>query len=139
MASISDVAARTAGSIVRPGCVEVYSDWKHWSCVFPQHGAGPKHQRRIALEPWQIQLVKRHPGPFLAGLIHSDGCRFINRVKGYSYPRYMFSNESEDIRGLFAWACSLEGVASRPAGRRNISVARREAVAVMDRLVGPKT
>jgi hypothetical protein len=62
----------------------------------------------------------------------------MNRVKGHAYPRYMFSNESADIRDLFAWACSLEGVACRPAGRRNVSVARREAVAIMDRLVGPK-
>lgn len=137
-ASIGEVAARTAGTIVRPGCIEVYSDWKHWPCAFPQHGAGRKHERPITLERWQIRLVAAHPGPFLAGLIHSDGCRFINRVASYAYPRYMFSNESADIRDLFSWACALEGIACRPAGRRNISVARREAVAAMDRLVGPK-
>jgi hypothetical protein len=35
----------------RTGChnVKVYS--KHLECLFPQHGPGKKHQRRIALKP----------------------------------------------------------------------------------------
>lgn len=136
--SISQVAARTAGEIAREGCVEIYSDWKHWICLFPQHGPGPKHRRRIKLEPWQVGLVAAHPGEFLAGLIHSDGCRCMNRVKGYEYPRYFFSNESAEIRGLFTAACALVAVGCRPAGRSNVSVARRGSVEILDRLVGPK-
>ena len=31
----------------------------------------------------------------------------MNRVKTYAYPRYFFSNESADIRGLFVAACGL--------------------------------
>jgi hypothetical protein len=92
----------------------------------------------IVLEAWQTRLVERHPGELLAGLIHSDGCRVINRVKGYEYPRYFFSNVSADIRALFVAACSLVSVESRPDGIRNISVARRSSVAILDRLVGPK-
>jgi hypothetical protein len=137
-AAISDVAARVAGEIAREGCVEIYSNWKHWKCVFPQHGPGPKHERPIRLEPWQARLVARHPDEFLAGLIHSDGCRCVNRVKGHEYPRYFFTNYSADIRALFAATCGLVGVDCRPAGRRNLSVARRRSVDILDRLVGPK-
>jgi hypothetical protein len=137
--AISDVAARTAGEIKRPGCVEIYSNWKHWLCLFPQHGPGPKHRRPITLEPWQVELVTGHPDEFLAGLVHSDGCRCINRVNGYEYPRYFFSNMSDDIRDMFVGACALVGVECRPAGRHNLSVARRSSVEILDRLVGPKS
>jgi hypothetical protein len=138
MSAISGVAAHDAGKLPRTGCCEIYSDWKHWRCVFPQHGAGPKHERRIRLEPWQGELVTRYPGQFLAGLIHSDGCRVINRVKHYSYPRYFFSNLSSDIRTLFVDACALVSVDTRPDGPQQVSVARRASVDILDRLVGPK-
>jgi hypothetical protein len=137
-AAIGATAGRTPGLIHRPGCIELYSNWKHWLCMFPQHAPGHKHERPIRMEPWQQQLIRRHPGAFLAGLIQSDGCRCINRVKGYEYPRYFFTNRSGDIRGLFVSACAIVGVASRPAGRYNMSVARQASVQILDRLVGPK-
>jgi hypothetical protein len=31
------------------------------------------------LEPWQQAIVDAHPWRFLAGLLHSDGCRTVNR------------------------------------------------------------
>ena len=62
----------------------------------------------------------------------------MNRVKGHEYPRYFFSNSSAEIRAAFIWACGLVGVDCRTAGPRNISVARRDSVAILDRLVGPK-
>jgi hypothetical protein len=136
--AIHEVSAHVAGEIGRQGCVELYSNWKHWLCVFPQHGPGPKHKRLIRLEPWQVRLVTRYPDAFLRGLIESDGCRFLNRVNGYEYPRYMFSNRSDDIRDLFAATCALVAVECRPAGRCNMSVARRRSVEILDRLVGPK-
>jgi hypothetical protein len=138
-AAVWHVGARKAGVIARQGCVEIVSNWKHWLCLFPQHGEGPKHTRPIRLEPWQRGLVRRHPGEFLAGLIHSDGCRCVNRVKGREYPRYFFTNNSADIRDLFESTCALVGVDSRPAGHRNVSVARRDSVELLDRLVGPKS
>jgi hypothetical protein len=45
---------------------------------------------------------------------------------------------SAEIRGLFAWACELVSVHCRADGPWNISVARRESVAILDHLVGPK-
>ena len=137
-ASIVEVADRAAGETPRQGCVELYSDWKHWICVFPQHGPGPKHERRIALEPWQGRLVSSHPDAFLAGLIHSDGCRIVNRVKTYAYPRYFFSNVSADIRDLFVAACGLVAVDCRSAGIRNISVARRGSVDILESVGRPE-
>jgi hypothetical protein len=122
--------------------VDIVSSWPAWPCLIPQHGPGRKHSRTIELAPWQQSIVDAYPGPFLRGLIHSDGWRGVNRVhaKGrpYAYPRYQFSNRSDDIRHLFTYACDLVGIAWRPWGRYHISVARRDAVLLLDRFVGPK-
>ncbi len=134
----AQVRGRPAGIVVRQGCVDVSSYWKHWICCFPQHGPGEKHTRDVGLHPWQQSIVESWPAPFLTGLIHSDGCRCLNRVKGYSYPRYFFSNRSQQIRDMFATACAQVGVDSRPAGRWNVSVARQDSVALLDRLIVPK-
>ena len=93
----------------------------------------------FARTDWQLELVEDYPEPFLAGLIQSDGCRCMNRVNGKAYTRYMFSNESSDIRSLFLMACGLIGIGARKAARRNISVARRDDVALLDAFIGPKT
>ena len=50
----------------------------------------------------------------------------------------MFANVSEDIRELFVWACSLIGVESRQSNAKNISVARRGSVAILNEFLGPK-
>jgi hypothetical protein len=124
-------------------CVAVRAYGNAWLCLFPQHGSGRKHHRRIALELWQQEIVDAHPAPFIRGLIQTDGWRGLNRVfvKGrwYEYPRYQFSSRSDDIRRLFTDACDRIGVAWRPWGRWHISVARREAVARLDEFVGPKS
>jgi len=133
-----EVGGRRVGGMERPGCIELGSYWKHWLCLFPQHGRGAKHLRRIELADWQRQLIDLYPDEFLAGLIHSDGCRCINRVKGREYPRYFFTNMSDDIRALFTMTCGALGIDCRPAGHKNVSVAQRRSVALMDRLVGPK-
>jgi hypothetical protein len=44
-----------------PGVVVVQSNWKHWVCLFPQHGPGRKHERPIRLEGWQTSIVTAHP------------------------------------------------------------------------------
>lgn len=129
------------------GCTHVQSSWKHWPCLFPQHGAGPKHQRRITLEQWQRGIVEKHPAEFVRGLFNSDGCRIINwttrraggEMRRYEYPRYFFSNESADILALCAWALDLLGIAWRIPRGNLLSVARREAVASLDMFVGPKS
>lgn len=113
----------------------VYST--HLPCLFPQTGPGLKHDRRIILEPWQRELVERAPWAFLRGLTHSDGCFFINRTGRYMYLSVAFSNRSEDILDLFAWACRLVGVACR-RGRTDVRIYRRESVAGFAAFVGSK-
>lgn len=130
------------------GCTEIMSHSKHWICLIPQHGAGRKHLRPIVLQPWQERIaLDGHPRQLLRGLIHSDGCRVINWVIGrgkdgpkrYTYPRYFFSNESDDIRGIFVQACHRVGVECRANRRNMISVARRDSVRQLDAFIGPKS
>jgi hypothetical protein len=59
----------------------VECSWKRWPELFPQHGPGRKHKRRISLERWQRDILDAEPEQFLRGLIHSDGCRTTNRFK----------------------------------------------------------
>jgi len=128
----------------RLGCTDVGSSSKHWPCLFPQYGPGMKHTRLIALTKWQADVVERYPKDFLRGLIHSDGCRNINRVSNrlgqrYAYPRYLFTNVSEDIKGLFCWACDLLGVKWKVMNHKTISINKRADVAFLDTFIGPKT
>jgi hypothetical protein len=120
------------------GCTEVAAFSKHWPCLFPQHGPGRKHTRRIELADWQQALVDLNPRPLLAGLLHSDGCRVLNWVNGTPYPRYHFTNVSADIRAIFGGACDALGIAWRPHNDNSLSVARRGSVALLDEFVGPK-
>ncbi|MFI1680147.1 transcriptional regulator [Streptomyces sp. NPDC020607] len=153
-------ACAAAISAVRPnnkvcrvrsiGCQYVTSSSKHWPCLFPQHGPGKKHDRTITLEPWQQEIVDARPWDFIRGLIHSDGCRITNWTtrlvggvrKRYEYPRYFFTNVSDDIRELFTRTLDALGVGwthcTRHGNPYNISVARKADVALMDIHVGPK-
>ncbi|MGW2465274.1 transcriptional regulator [Streptomyces sp. NPDC001761] len=146
-------AVRPDNSVFRVrkrGCAAVTSTSKHWPCLFPQHGPGKKHERPIVLEPWQQAIVDGHPWEFIQGLIHSDGCRITNWTtrlvggerKRYEYPRYFFSNKSDDIRKLFTDALDLVGAEwttlARGSDPFSISIARKASVALMDTHVGPK-
>jgi hypothetical protein len=125
----------------RTGACILESGWKDRPLVFPQHGPGRKHRRRIALAAWQRALVEEHPHEFLRGLIHSDGCRVVNRfivelpsgrTGEYAYPRYFFSNLSKDIRTLFCQSCERVGARWTQSNHRNISVSHRQSVALFD-------
>jgi hypothetical protein len=133
---------RPAGNLIR--LVTASTDWRD---AFPQHGPGHKHERTIVLMNWQREITHAFPREFLRGLIHSDGCRTMNRfrtrlprgrVAAYEYPRYFFSNESEDIRRIFCEHCELLDIRWTQSNRRNISVSHRDSVALMDEFIGPK-
>ena len=94
-----------------------------------------------------LRPAERHTWSFVRGLIHSDGCRTVNRCKTrlpsgrvaeYAYPRYFFSNLSSDIRGLFCESCDSLGVRWRQSNHRNISISHRASVALLDKHIGPK-
>jgi hypothetical protein len=120
----------------------VTSSWKAWPCLLPQHGPGRKHKRPIVLTDWQKELVAQAPGSLLRGLIQTDGWRGMNKVrskgKDYAYPRYQFSNRSDDIRKLFTDTCEVLGIEWSQWTRYHVSVARRDSVALLDTFVGPK-
>jgi hypothetical protein len=121
-----------------PSLVEVSAYSRAWPCFFPQHGPGRKHERTIELVDWQEALVRRHAESLLRGLIHSDGCRFINTGRGgWTCPRYVFNNKSDDIRRIFSEACALLGLRHTFAPRA-VYVSRKADVLRMDEFIGPK-
>lgn len=142
--AIAAVLPTKVGRVAKTGCTEVTSYSKHWPCLFPQVGPGMKHTRKIALTDWQQALVDVDPRPLIKGLIHSDGCRVLNRAvrrDGREYPpyrRYHFTNASADIREIFCQALDAIGVEWRQNNPRNISVAKRASVAILDEFIGPK-
>lgn len=131
----------------RPGCIAVAASHAVWPHAFPQHGPGRKHTRDIVLANWQHELCRRHPKALIRGLIHSDGSRVVNRFKtalpsgrvaSYAYTRYFFTNYSADIRAIFCEHCDLLGIRWTQSSFKNISVANRRSVALLDSFVGPK-
>lgn len=143
MAGIVRGAELGVGFVQQVGCIEIYSFWKHWPCVFPQHGPGRKMDRRIELQPWQREIVQRFPRELIKGLIDSDGCRAVNvvgkqrRPGGYSYPFNEFTNASADIRRIFCVACDQLGISYRRR-ERHITISRRPDVGLLECFVGPK-
>lgn len=140
---------RHVGRYKVPGarCIRVVAASRRWPEAFPQHGPGHKHERAIVLEDWQSAVVEAHPWPFLRGMLQSDGCRTVNRfsttlpsgrVAEYAYPRWFFSNRSDDIRALFCATCDAVGLRWTRSNARNISVAHRRSVALLDEHVGFK-
>ncbi|MFF6786122.1 helix-turn-helix domain-containing protein [Streptomyces sp. NPDC012510] len=130
----------------KDGYTMVTSYSRRWPNLFPQHGPGKKHERAISLEGWQRTIVDAYPWEFVRGLIHSDGCRITNWTtrlvdgerKRYEYPRYFFTNLSADIIRLFTDTLDRLGVEWKFANARNVSIARKASVALMDAHVGPK-
>jgi hypothetical protein len=115
--------------------------------AFPQHGPGLKHDRTIELVGWQERLTTANPQALIRGLIHSDGCRVINRfrtrlpsgnVREYAYPRYFFTNLFADIRAIFHRHCAILGIRVTQSNHRNLTVSHRDSVAILDAFVGPK-
>jgi hypothetical protein len=138
--------ASSVNTLLTPSnCYSVSAYSRSWPCLFPQHGPGAKHTRRIYLSDWQQELVTRWPHQLLRGLIQSDGCRFTNTGRaGWRHPRYGLSNVSTDITSIFCSACDCLGLhwtAAFPkaeAAAVTIYVSRKADVARLDEFIGPK-
>ncbi len=138
---------RPVRRVPAPGVITIQSYWKHWPCLFPQHGPGRKHERVLGMTDWQWAIIEDHPAAFLRGLFHSDGARVNNwatrivagEKRRYDYPRWQFVNASEEILGWCTDALDLIEVPWRRSGRRTVSVSTRPGVAVLDKLIGPKS
>jgi hypothetical protein len=88
------------------GYIRIEVRWKHWPCLFPQHGVGRKQLRKIELADWQREIVAKCPEQLLRGLFHSDGCRFVNwatkvteHIDGCLGPAGYSVAEAADQRG----------------------------------------
>lgn len=127
------------GIVDKVGCVDVSLYHKYLPQIFPQDGDGRKHNRDIILEEWQEQIVDQYPLEFLRGLYHSDGSRSQNIVKGRNYPRYTFSNVSDDIRGLFTATAEKLGLNWTTANKHNVAISRRDDVTSLDEHIGEKS
>jgi hypothetical protein len=112
--------------------------YKYWPQVFPQAGAGKKHERPIIIEEWQQRIVDLYPLELFRGLYHSDGARSRNVVKGKDYPRYFFSNYSIDIQALYIATVDKLGLQVTQTNANNFAISRREDVAWLDEHVGAK-
>jgi len=131
------------GLIPKEGCTDISCHSNHLPCLFPHGKGGMKHKRKIVLLPWQEKLaIETHPQQFLRGLIHSDGCRTNNQIikngKEYNYPRYFFSNRSQDIHTYFELACQTLEIDYKFNNWYSISIAKRNSVEKVDTFVGSK-
>jgi len=113
---------------------------------FPQHALGQKYQRKLTLEAWQQRIISAFPLAFWKGLYHSDGCRHRNIVNGKDYPRYEFTNKSDDIFQLFCDTCDRLGIhwtaKTRPCGdgrTNDVMISKRKDVEILDQLIGAKS
>jgi hypothetical protein len=79
-------------------------------------------------------------------LFHSDGARVANwatrrvagEIKRYDYPRWQFSNGSEDNHLICQDALDAVAIAWRRSSPKHTSVSTHAGVATLDQLVGIK-
>ena len=108
--------------------------------IFPQHGPGRKHDRKIALSDWQVGVVSRYREAFIAGLFDADGCEYIQKVKTggklYTYSYRSFTNKSLDILGLFnTWSGVPSRLSHRSDGVCVLSITKAGYVEAFDKMI----
>lgn len=133
-------------------CVDVYIYSNDIPKLFPQHGKGRKHERKIALESWQKDIINEHPLLFIKGLMQSDGSRFIRNIENRSYASYIFCNVSKDIIDILYDVCigvglsptiiSLDNKKYKYSRSTNIlyrlNFNKRKDVELLDNVIGTK-
>jgi len=117
---------------------EVCSCTNMWLDLFPQHGKGVKHKRKIELVDWQREITHEYPLEFFRGLYHSDGTRIEPVIYNRVYARYQFTQVSTDIQQIFAETCQQLGIHYTFHGI-NFTIARRKDVNYLDSVIGPKS
>lgn len=105
--------------------------------LFPQHGAGKKHERKIELLKWQESVVDHQE--LLKGLVHSDGCYSYHSGDKVKHHIYTFTNMSEDIHRIFVSCCNKLGIVSRYNKKNGVTgVYSRKEVSKLHELIGDK-
>ncbi len=101
--------------------------------LFPQHGEGVKHNRDVSLKQWQINIIDHQP--FIRGLMHSDGSRYIRTVGKYQYASYNFTNVSHNIAATCCWALRALNVdfkIVRNGPKIRVNIDKRRSVGILD-------
>lgn len=107
--------------------------------LFPQHGEGMKHTRKIKFNDWQNEIIKSKD--FLKGLFHSDGSYYprTNKKTGKITHSYDFRNESDDLHKLFKKHCEKLNInctfSKKP---KTTHIYKRDDVEKMVSLIGTK-
>lgn len=113
--------------------------------LFPQHGSGPKHSRKLIFSNWQLKIIQEFPEEFIKGCIQSDGCIYTQAMKnGYSYKRFNFINKSEDIIDLFLSTLKLINISKEKYFQVNrglfvIQNFSKEAVSILEKIISKKS
>lgn len=105
--------------------------------IFPQHGRGRKHLRKIELAEWQKNIIVAEE--IIKGLIYSDGC-YSYRSKRKSY-HYEFANKSIDIIEIFVKYLSELNIHYSILDKKNIyrvKIDRVEDVSRLFSIIGSK-
>ena len=129
-----------------PGVVVVQNAWRYWPSCSLSTVRDASTSARWRWRRWQREIVSEQPAAFLRGLFHSDGCRARNwasrtvagATKRYHYPRWQFTNESEDIKRWCGEALDALGIAWRQSNRKTLSVSTRAGVRMLDEQIGLK-
>ena len=101
----------------------------------------------MVLEPWQQEIVDAYPGPSSAGCSTPTAAGSTNwatrtvagETKRYEYGRWQFVNHSTDIQRFCTDALDRAGHPVAAVVVEAVSVSRRDAVARLDAIVGPKS
>jgi hypothetical protein len=60
------------------------------------------------------------------------------RERTYRYTRYSFANRSDDIKAIFCAHLDLLGIRWTRPNEKDIAIARKADVALLDAFIGPK-
>jgi hypothetical protein len=121
----------------RTGCKEISVYKSNLVEIFPQHGPGKKHLRKLELADWQKEIIAKYPKEFIKGLMHSDGCRYLVN----DAVKYELKNYSNDILDFFEWACSLINVDTRRHSKNKTAtiLRKKKDVDIFETFLGPKS
>jgi len=123
-------------------CLNIKLTAVNLNLLFP-HGEGKKHERKIVLEDWQLNLIEKFPKEFIKGMLESDGCRFQARKICSTYYVYKFDNKSCDLHEILqriAKILNLHFTFTSSKGNKihTTSFYKKEDVLFLDSFIGVK-